>query len=58
MPELWGNLYSRAAEKFPCPKNLYLDKPLNYQERDQVFTEVAQQMIKNGAMAKPSGEPE
>ena len=58
MPELWGNLYSRAAEKFPCPKNLYLDKPLNYQERDQMFTRVAQEMIENGAMAMPSGETE
>ena len=53
MPELWGQLYSQAAERFPCPKNLYMDKPLTYQERDQVFTEVAQEMMTNGAMVSP-----
>jgi hypothetical protein len=56
IPELWGRLYSKAAEKFPPTKNLYLERVPNYQERDRMFTEVAQEMIKNGSLAVPSGE--
>ncbi|MCZ6878897.1 MAG: hydrolase [Acidobacteria bacterium] len=56
IPELWGRLYSKAAEKFPSTKNLYLERVPNYQERDRVFTEVVQEMIKNGSLAVPSGE--
>jgi hypothetical protein len=56
IPELWGKLYSQAAEKFPSTKNTYLERVPNYEERDQVFTEVAKEMIKNGALAMPGGE--
>ena len=56
VPELWGKLYLKAVGKFPWQKNLYLEKPLNYQERNQVFTEVVQKMMKNGALAMPSGK--
>ena len=36
IPELWGKLYSQAAEKFPSTKNRYLERVPNYQERCRV----------------------
>lgn len=55
IPDLWGKLYSRAAERFPWPKNLYLGKPLDYEQRKGVFDEVAEKMVKNGVFARFGG---
>lgn len=53
IPELWGRLYSKGAERFAWPKNLYLDRTLNYEERKTVFDEATEKMVKNGVLVRP-----